>query len=129
MSVILKQGDCLELIKEIPTGSVDMVLTDPPYHVGVTCNSQKSTFNELSMLKPFFVELFGEFRRVLKEDGLAYVFTDWRTLPFIQPLLNEKLGMKNLIVWDKAGRMTANYGFYHELVLFAGNRDIARVYF
>jgi site-specific DNA-methyltransferase (adenine-specific) len=27
----LMQGDCLERMKEIPTGSVDMILTDPPY--------------------------------------------------------------------------------------------------
>jgi len=27
----LMQGDCLERMKEIPDGSVDMVLTDPPY--------------------------------------------------------------------------------------------------
>lgn len=27
----LMQGDCLERMKEIPSGSVDMVLTDPPY--------------------------------------------------------------------------------------------------
>ena len=27
----LKHGDCLELMKEIPDGSVDMVLTSPPY--------------------------------------------------------------------------------------------------
>ena len=27
----LKHGDCLELMKEIPDGSVDMVLTDQPY--------------------------------------------------------------------------------------------------
>ena len=27
----LMQGDCLERMKEIPEGSVDMVLTDPPY--------------------------------------------------------------------------------------------------
>ena len=27
----LMQGDCLELMKDIPDGSVDLVLTDPPY--------------------------------------------------------------------------------------------------
>ncbi len=27
----LMQGDCLELLKNIPTGSVDMILCDPPY--------------------------------------------------------------------------------------------------
>ncbi len=30
---ILKQGDCLELLKELPDGSIDMVLTDPPYGI------------------------------------------------------------------------------------------------
>ena len=121
MSINIMQGDCLELLKEIQTGSVDMILTDPPYYVGMTSNGQKATFTELSMLKPFFNSLFQELRRVLKEDGLAYVFTDWRTLPFLQPILDQHLGVKNVLVWDKAGRMSPNYGFYHELILFAGN--------
>ena len=30
----LIQGDCLEMMKNIPDGSVDMVLTDPPYNIG-----------------------------------------------------------------------------------------------
>lgn len=30
VNVNLMKGDCLELMKEIPDGSVDMVLTDPP---------------------------------------------------------------------------------------------------
>lgn len=31
----LMQGDCLERMKEIPDGSVDLILVDPPY--GVLC--------------------------------------------------------------------------------------------
>jgi DNA modification methylase len=31
--VTLMQGDCLERMKDIPDGSVDMVLTDPPYQL------------------------------------------------------------------------------------------------
>lgn len=31
MKIDLKQGDCLELMKTIPTGSVDMILCDLPY--------------------------------------------------------------------------------------------------
>ena len=27
------QGDCLELMKEIPDKSIDLVLTDPPYNI------------------------------------------------------------------------------------------------
>src|SRR5699024_591425 len=32
--ITLLQGDCLELLKDIPDGSVDMVLCDPPYSSG-----------------------------------------------------------------------------------------------
>lgn len=31
---ILLQGDCLELMQDIPDGSVEMILTDPPYSSG-----------------------------------------------------------------------------------------------
>lgn len=39
-NIELMQGDCLELMKDIPDGSVDMVLTDPPYMINT-----KSTGN------------------------------------------------------------------------------------
>ena len=35
MTVTLKQGDCLELLKTIPDKSIDLVLTDPPYGVNL----------------------------------------------------------------------------------------------
>lgn len=39
-NIELMQGDCLELMKDIPDGSVDMALTDPPYMINT-----KSTGN------------------------------------------------------------------------------------
>ena len=35
--VTLLQGDCLKLMRDIPDGSVDMVLCDPPF--ATTCNA------------------------------------------------------------------------------------------
>ena len=32
----IKQGDCLELIREIPDKSVDLIVTDPPYDISAT---------------------------------------------------------------------------------------------
>ena len=40
-------GDCLERMKEIPDGSVDMILTDPPY---IDC-PKISLFNVINTLK------------------------------------------------------------------------------
>ena len=35
----LKCGDCLDLLKEIPNESIDLILTDPPYNI-----SKKNSF-------------------------------------------------------------------------------------
>ena len=47
----LWQGDCLELMKRIPDGSVDLVLTDPPYGIGIADwdnePAKKEIFNEI----------------------------------------------------------------------------------
>lgn len=118
----LLHGDCLDLLKTLPENSIDCVITDPPYYVGMTHNSHKATFSDLTMLKPFFIQLFNEFKRVTKEGGFIYVFTDWRTAPFIQPIMSEMLDVKNMLIWDKIiGRVTHTYRYQHELILFATN--------
>lgn len=33
ISIDLRQGDCLELMKDIPDKSIDLILTDPPYNI------------------------------------------------------------------------------------------------
>lgn len=33
MNIDLRQGDCLEIMKEIPEGSIDMILADLPYNI------------------------------------------------------------------------------------------------
>lgn len=55
----LKCGDCLELMKEIPDESVDMILCDLPY---------KETGNKWDKGIDL-QELFKEYRRIIKEDG------------------------------------------------------------
>lgn len=60
----LLQGDCLDLMKEIPDGTVDLVLCDLPY--GTTdCNWD-------SVLP--FDELWAAYDRLLKVDGAAVLF-------------------------------------------------------
>ena len=43
-------GDCLELIKEIPDGSIDLICTDPPYCVGVSSNGRKGSFEDFNLI-------------------------------------------------------------------------------
>lgn len=69
----LMHGDCLERMKEIPDGSVDMILTDPPY--GMNLKPQRKTgkfhgekiFNDdsLSWTGAFFTSALGFQVRIL----------------------------------------------------------------
>ena len=55
----LRQGDCLELMKDIPSGSVDLILCDLPYQ---ETGNKWDKFVDLK-------KLFKEYRRIIKEDG------------------------------------------------------------
>lgn len=131
--------DCLEGMKRLDNGSVDLIVTDPPYGVGVTSNGKKGNFTDMNLIKPFFTQLFSEYSRVLKEGGEFYICTDWRTYPLLYPLLQNYFEVKNLIVWDyewiKAG---SHYRFSHEFIIYgfkgknkrgfsASERDVWRI--
>lgn len=110
--------DCLDAVQLIPTGTVKLIVADPPYFMGMTHNGQRGSFVDLAICKPFFKQLYFEFRRILRPDGEVYWFTDWRGYAFYYPLFDAILGARNLIVWDKLSGPGNFYGFTHELILF-----------
>ena len=61
-----------------------------------------------------------EFDRVLKDEAEIYINTDWRSYPFLYPILQKYFKVRNLIVWDfgyfKRGTF---YRFQHEFILYA----------
>lgn len=86
---ILKQGDCLELMKQIPDGSIDMILCDLPY--GTTRNKWDTAIS-LDLL-------WDQYERIIKENGAIILFCDGLfTASLIQS--NVKMWRYNL-VWDK----------------------------
>lgn len=89
MSVNLILGDCLERMKEIPDGSIDMVLTDPPF--GTT----KNKWDSVIPFEPMWVEL----QRIIKPNG-AIVF--FGSQPFSSTLIMSNLKwFKYEQIWDK----------------------------
>ena len=86
----LMQGDCLELMKKIPDGSVDMVLTDPPY--GTTACKWDSAIP--------FEPMWEQLKRVTKKNG-AIAMT--ASQPFTSALVMSNVKMfKYEWVWEKA---------------------------
>ena len=84
------QGDCLEKMKLIPDGSIDMILADLPY--GITA----CKWDEIIPFEP----LWEQYKRVIKDNG-AIVLT--ASQPFTSALIMSNLKMfKYEWIWEKS---------------------------
>ena len=89
MTYTLHEGDCLEKLNDVPSGSVDLVLTDPPY--GTTA----CKWDAVIPFEPMWKQVW----RVLKPNGAA-VFT--ASQPFTSALVMSQVkAFKHEWVWDK----------------------------
>jgi len=83
-------GDCLELMKDIPDKSIDMILTDPPYLIS------KLSWDKTLDLKTFWEQA----KRVIKDNG-AMVLT--AAQPFTTDLINSnRQNFKYVWIWEKS---------------------------
>ena len=60
----IEQGDCIELMRDIPDKSVDMILCDPPY--GTTASKWDKVID--------FKELWTQYERIIKDNGAIVLF-------------------------------------------------------
>ena len=85
----LLQGDCLEKMKDIPDGSIDMILCDLPY--GTTACKWDTVIP--------FEPLWEQYKRIIKDNG-AIVLT--ASQPFTSALVMSNIKMfKYGLVWQK----------------------------
>jgi adenine-specific DNA-methyltransferase len=63
--VTLFQGDCRDILKDIPPNSIDLVITSPPYNIGKKYEKKTTLKSYLNNLKPVLTELV----RVLASTG------------------------------------------------------------
>jgi site-specific DNA-methyltransferase (adenine-specific) len=129
-------GDCVEVMRGLPSNSIDAVITDPPYSSGTRREGAKGlrksmtrgrTSNEWfgsdSLTTNGFIHLMRqcalEWHRILKDGGQALVFIDWRMYPSLSGAIESAdLRHNNLIVWDKTYfGMGAVFRNQHELIL------------
>lgn len=117
-SIQLMLGDCLERMKEIPDGSVDMILTDPPY--GTTACKWDSIID-----LPLMWE---QLKRIVKPNG-AIVLT--ASQPFTSVLVASNLSdFRQALVWAKnksSGHLNAKRRHmtgHEDVVLFSGKPSV-----
>lgn len=129
-------GDALEEVKKIPDGSIDLILTDPPYNV-----SYENTYDPgdrkpltkdlaewdkisdeeiLSLLKQWSVEFY----RLLGDGGSCYVFVPDKYISHLRDALTKAgFSYKTTITWHKTDPAPsishANYCHSCEYIAFA----------
>ena len=104
-------GDCLERMKEIPDGSVDLCVSDIPYKLtgggkgdGANSKRPKGILSDNSQLMsvPKFEDWLPDLYRIMKDGSHIYLMCNFKNL---NDLMNKSLavGFKhiNLLVWEK----------------------------
>lgn len=109
-NITIQKGDCCELIKKLPDGSVDAIITDPPY---LYLKNQK-------LDRPFDEEaFFSEAKRVLKRRGFVVMFGRgtafyrWNTR-----LADLGFTFKEEVIWNKrlVSNMFSSLNRVHETI-------------
>lgn len=89
-TIDLRQGDCLELMTDIPDGSIDMILCDLPY--GTTANKWDSCIP--------FDALWMQYKRIIKPNGAICLFSQ---APFDKTLACSNMKMfRYEWIWKKS---------------------------
>lgn len=127
----LAQLDAVQWLKNLPSGSVDLLITDPPYEslekhraIGTTTRLKVSASSSNPWFTVFpnarFAELFSEVYRTLKQSSHFYLMCDQETA-FIAKPIAEAAGFKfwKPLIWDKCTiGMGYHYRARYEFVLF-----------
>ncbi len=111
------EGDCIEIMKEMPSNSVDLIIMDPPYGDNVAyghlnkkiMNNQNPLVNCLALAECY---------RILKKNKTLYNFTNWKQYPFLTEFILRytKFRIKHVIVWKKRC-FGMGYAFRHQYEL------------
>ena len=118
--------DCLEGMERIPDGSVDLIVTDPPYLINYKTGHRKDKahrFNDVILNddnEQLITDYVKECYRILKEDSAMYLFCSSHKVDFFKRELEKEFIIKNMIIWVKnnhtAGDLESAFGRKYEIV-------------
>ena len=84
-------GRDIDIIKNIETERVNLIVNDPPYNINIATWDKDFTVKEISK----------EWYRVLSSDGNCFIFTGWSYYPLLVREMYRKFKLKDVITWDR----------------------------
>lgn len=138
VKVELKTGDCLDLLKQIPDASIDLVYLDPPFftetvqRLKTRDRSQEFSYHDIwgcqEKYSEFLFHRFLELKRVMKDSGSIFVHCDINATHLIRALLDNIFGPSQLrseIIWFYKRWSNAKKGLLpaHQTIYFYTKSD------
>jgi len=93
------QGDCLDIMRDIPDDSVDMTFADPPFNLKKKYNGYRDD-KEFNVYLEWCKEWISEMVRITKPTGSIFVHNIPKWLTYYATFLNEVVHFKHWIAWD-----------------------------
>ncbi len=113
-------GDCVEELKKISDGSIDLIVTDPPFNIGKKYNSYIDNKSKKEYLN-WCVSWLKECVRVLKNGGALYLFNYPENNAYLMSFLDENLTFKRWMTWHypvNTGMSPTNFTRSQHSILF-----------
>lgn len=127
----LKQGDCLEIIKNLDDKSIDLVITDPPYGINYISNRSElsNSITKRGLLNDGRNDAFELLDKVCElllqktaDDAHLYFFCSWSVFVEFKTIISKYFTVKTPIVWDKgnkgSGDLETDWGNQTELIVY-----------
>jgi site-specific DNA-methyltransferase (adenine-specific) len=104
--VRLHLGDCLDVLRTLESGSVDAVVTDPPYLLGSASTRRgeraQSPVADWTNAARWYRDWLAEAFRIAKPSAPLWMFGNWRTLPVLEIAVQAiARRITSVLVWDK----------------------------
>ena len=114
-------GDAIEVLRQIPNESIDLIFVDPPYNIGKDFAGRKDKWETDEAYLKWCYEWIDLCISKLKPNGSIYLMTSTQFMPYFDLYVRDKLTILSRIVWtyDSSGAQAKKfYGSMYEPILF-----------
>ena len=121
----LYQGDNLEVMRGLPSETIDLIYIDPPYFSQRNYGDFDDRWKSMQHYLNFMVERLKEMHRLLNPTGSIYVHLDWHAVHYVKVEMDKIFNFQNEIIWSfgLGGSSPKRWSRKHNTILFYTKSD------
>jgi site-specific DNA-methyltransferase (adenine-specific) len=130
------RGDALEILPTLPSDHFQMIIADPPYFQVLLDEEWDNTWKSSSDYLDWTLEWVRECKRVLRHDGLIYIFGQLGKREHVWlhtcSMLSKEMQFHDMIIWDRAVGYNERYDSFtpqYEMILVLRQSADSKPYF